>query len=86
MLSIPEQTQTSVFDDFIDDTVEIVSTLLLCIRCYSDKENSALNNEERCAATEVVFKSLCVVELFLTCKDPKVPIKELININNPCIR
>jgi hypothetical protein len=85
-LSIPELTQTSVVDDFIDDMVDIVSNLLVCVQCYSIKETSVLNNEERCAATEVVFKSLCVIELFLTCKDPKVQIKDLITSENPWIR
>ncbi len=86
-LSVPELNQASVVDDFADDLVEIVMGLLVAVKLYSVKECTPLfNSEERNAAVEVVFKSLTVVELFLSCKDAKISIKDMLHTENQCLR
>jgi hypothetical protein len=86
-LSVTDQSQGSVMEEFAEDIHEVVVSLLEGILLYIQKECSySGGSEERVLLSELVFKSLTVVEWFLNFKGPKVNVSDIMKKDSTCIR
>ena len=86
MLTLPDQlSQTTIMEEFSQDLLEIIPALLIIIRVYSDKVNKvAMGNDDAAFISEVVFKSLNLMELLVGTKNAKSVFKDA--KDNQCIR
>ena len=85
--AVDPQAQRSTVDELCDDLVEIFNTLLNVLSISQNKLcHLILGSDEAILVHEVLSKSLSVVELLITTKGTKIGLKDLIVVNNPCIK
>lgn len=86
MLTLPDQlSQASMMDEFSQDLLEILPSLLITVRFYSEKANKGgLFTEESTLITEIVFKSLSLMEQLVASKNTKTVFKDV--KENCCVR
>ncbi len=80
LTSPDQQSQAMIIDEFCEEYIEVLSCLLTVVKQCS------LHSEDAGVTSDIVFKSLGVLELFLSCKGTKESIKDSLKYENQCVR